>query len=656
MSYLKILFRAYSSLLFIDNFYIGMILFVSTFINYSIGISGLISIISALIFSAIINLKEEFLIKNFYMYNSLLVGMSIGYLFMPSLLSFLLISILSIFTFLLSFALNRIFYNYGIPILSLPFSIVTVFSYLATIKYSNLLTTLIHNNYIFDIQLPILISSFLKALGEIFFLPNNIIGLIIISLLFFNSRIMGFIAIFSFYFGVYIHSLFLGSFNEALVNIYAFNYIITGIALFGIFLIPSIRTFFITLIAILINVILSDSMSVFFNYYNISVFTIPFNITATIILFTLFYIKFNEYNYFPLKNPEESFKNFLRNFFKFKKEYIKIYLPFSGVWNVYQGFNGKWTHKGSWKYAYDFVIKKNGKTYEREGYLLKDYYSFGESILSPVSGYVIACRHDLPDNKIGEVDRVNNWGNYIIFRSNEGYIVEISHLMQYSLLVDIGSYIEIGNIIAKCGNSGYSPEPHIHIQVQKYTLLGSETIPFLFSDYIENKVLYFNKLPKEDSYIENIILNKFFAEKFYFSLDEEYKYQDENENLSSWIVKMNDFSEFYFEDQSHNKLFFYNSYKEIIFYKYIGKKSLLKEIYGFIQRIPFTNKKLSFLDYNIKDSFIYLGIFNKKLLLRNINYNITENKIFSKYGEIEFDPYIKGFKNINIKNKKYRRV
>jgi len=106
------------------------------------------------------------------------------------------------------------------------------------------------------------------------------------------------------------------------------------------------------------------------------------------------------------------------------------------------------------------VIKKEGKTYKDEGHFLEDYYAFGKDVISPINGYIIAIKSDLPDNFIGNVDRLNNWG-------------------------------KMGQIIAKCGNSGYSPEPHIHIQVQKYAVLGSETIPFTFIDYIENGKLYY---------------------------------------------------------------------------------------------------------------------------------------------------------------------
>jgi hypothetical protein len=116
---------------------------------------------------------------------------------------------------------------------------------------------------------------------------------------------------------------------------------------------------------------------------------------------------------------------FLSNIYRFGGNDIKVNLPFNGKWSVYQAFDGKWTHKGKWRYAYDFVIKKDNKTYQNDGLYLEDYYAFGQSVVSPINGYIVAKRDDLVDNFIGDVDRVNNWGNYIIIKSDYGYFVEI---------------------------------------------------------------------------------------------------------------------------------------------------------------------------------------------------------------------------------------
>jgi len=660
---IKIFLRAYSSLLFLDSIYVGGLLVVISFLNISVAISGMVAIVAALLFAHLINIKDEYLLKGFYIYNSLLAGMGVGYLFAPTPLSLLFVAVLSIFTFLLSFMLNRVMGNYGIPILSFPFAIVTIFSYLASLKYSTLFSTLINKNAIFDIDLPIVLSSFLKSLGTIFFLPNNIAGLVIALILLFYSRVMFIIAVVGFYFGIFVHSMFLGSLTQAYHDVYAFNYIITAVALCGIFLLPTFRNFIISLIAVIVTVILADAMNIFFNYYAITVFTIPFNITVTVFIFMLYLIGYKGFNYTKLGTPEESLSYYLSNIFRFASNKIKISLPFSGTWSVYQGFDGEWTHKGLWRYAYDFVIKKGDTTFANDGYYLEDYYCFGESILSPVQGYVVACRHDLVDNQIGTVDKVNNWGNYIIIKTDNGLFVEISHLMQFSLTVDIGTYVQLNQVIAKCGNSGYSPQPHIHIQVQKFAVLGSQTLEFCFSEFIKDNKIIFNNLPLLNEDIKSMIINPAFAEKLSFALDEVYIYDVYKDNtlISKYkiVVKMNDFGEFYFEDEMKNKLYFHTSINQFYYYKYIGTKSYLKNMYQISPKIPLSTTKVIYGDYlsydlvqsNYKKLFAQiLATINQNFYMKKYNYILDNNMIKSNFGIAEFDLYKKGFKEITFNN------
>jgi len=658
--HLKLFFRAYSNLIFIDNYKIGLILFIVSFINFSVAVSGIIAVVASLLFAHFIKIKEEFLFGGFYIYNSLLVGMGVGYLFYPTLLTSFFIAVLSIFTFVFSYMLNKIFIYYKLPILSLPFSFITIFSYLAMLKYSSFYSNLINKATIFDIDLPLIISSFFKALGTIIFLPNNIAGIIIALILLYHSRIMFFVAISGFYFGVFLHSLLISSLNEALVDVYSFNYIITAIALCGIFLLPTIKNYIISMIAVIVSVILSDSMNVFFNHFGITVFTLPFNLTVIGFVFILGLIGYEEFNYYPQSSPENSISFYLNNIFRFASNKIKIALPFSGEWQVYQGFNGKWTHKGDFAQAYDFIIKKNNKSYANNGYYLSDYYAFGQNVLAPVNGYIVDLRNDLEDNIIGSVDRINNWGNFIIIKSDFGFFVKICHLMQYSITKKIGEYVKIGEILAKCGNSGYSPEPHIHIQVQYSGILGAKTAPFVFDMYEKENFVLFNSLPKENENINSIIVNKFFADKFAFSLDEEYFYDvyKNNKKIASYFfkVKMNSLGEFYFYDKDWNKLYFYTYSNLFYFYKYEGKNSYLLNLFKLASKIPLTTKKIKYSDFLPRELFRnkwywFYGIisfFNKKFLLIKNEYELNQSYLKSKFGKVTFDKYNKGFKTIEF--------
>ncbi len=661
MSRLYFIFKAYYSILFLRSNLFGFFLLLLSFLLPSVGFLGLVAIVATIIFVELIKMREIYLKHGFYLYNSLLVGMGVGFYFQITLSTIFVTILLAILTFLLSFALSKVFAKYYLPILSLPFALSSMLFYLASLKYTNLVSNILHRTVLFDISLPF--SPFFKALGEIVFLPFNLAGLFIAIFLFFHSRILLFMAIVGFWVGVWVHAIFV-PFEEALYSPYNFNFILIAMALGGFFLIANIKNYLLSLIAVALSVILIDSMEVFFNTFALPVFTMPFNIVTILMLFLLVSIGYKYYNANPKESPEHSLSAFLANYYRFLSDKIKIHLPFQGTWDVYQGFDGDWTHKGLWRWAYDFVIKKEGKSYKNDGLFLQDYYAFGKEIVAPIDGVVVDLRDDLPDNPIGIVDRVNNWGNYIIIKSNFGYFVEISHLMQNSIKVKVGDFIQIGDIIGKCGNSGYSPEPHIHIQVQKYATLGSETLSFCFVDYIqENKLIYY-QTPKKNEKITATLLDKGLRLHLNFILDDCMKFKDQDSNEYKIKVQMNDLGEFYFSD-GKNRLFFALDSKLFYFYRYEGNRSYLQELFKIAPKIPLIIQEVAYEDIlpmelrfnKIKAAFIefflsfYYKLYNKKIVLYKKRLEVA-----SENGKVGFSFYEKGFSYIEGKNFQLKRI
>lgn len=56
-------------------------------------------------------------------------------------------------------------------------------------------------------------------------------------------------------------------------------------------------------------------------------------------------------------------------------------------------------------------------------------------------------------------------GNYITINHGDGTFSLIAHLKRDSVKVKVGSAVEAGDVIAECGNSGNSSEPHVHAQL-----------------------------------------------------------------------------------------------------------------------------------------------------------------------------------------------
>ncbi|ASG67354.1 hypothetical protein fh0823_26660 [Francisella halioticida] len=327
---LKNFLKPYSSILFLDSQLIFLVVALSLFINPSMTLCGIIAILANIIFIKIINISNNNLIKHdSYDCNALLVGLSIGYLLPLSITTICLVATLTVLTFITCYIFAKIFNNYQLPILSLPFSIVAITIYIASIKFLGPNNHLLKDLTSFDINLPIAINSFLKVLGSIFFLPSNIVGLIILFVIFISSRIMFFTAIFSYFFGIYFEFILSGSFSLALNDLYAFNYILTGIALYGIFLVPTFRSLLITLFAIASTVIVTNTFEIILNYYATPVFTLPFSIVTIAFVFTLKSLGYNDINYTIKSTPEKSFLSYLNRIYRFGQA-PKISLPFSG--------------------------------------------------------------------------------------------------------------------------------------------------------------------------------------------------------------------------------------------------------------------------------------------------------------------------------------
>jgi len=155
---------------------------------------------------------------------------------------------------------------------------------------------------------------------------------------------------------------------------------------------------------------------------------------------------------------------------------VKYSLPFKDSWTVVNGgVDKKFSH--SWsiptqRYAYDFLIlDENGKSCAGDGKLVDDYYCYDKEVLAPADGEVIEAISGYPDSLIlgnGQVDcsARDIRGNHILIRHAEGEYSLLAHLQPDSIIVKIGDNVKRGQIIARCGNSGNSSEPHLHFQLQ----------------------------------------------------------------------------------------------------------------------------------------------------------------------------------------------
>ncbi len=177
------------------------------------------------------------------------------------------------------------------------------------------------------------------------------------------------------------------------------------------------------------------------------------------------------------------------------------------------------THLGDWGKALDFVITDEGEsTCFGRCEQKEDFYCYNKPVLAPADGYVYTISNIAGDNEINQVDTRKNWGNTIIINHLNGLYTQISHLKKDSFKVRTGDFVTKGTVVAACGNSGRSPEPHLHFQVQLTPEIGAVTYPYpigyFFEKEKEKQVLRIGEVPQENSTAWNVVASGLLLDAF----------------------------------------------------------------------------------------------------------------------------------------------
>lgn len=146
-------------------------------------------------------------------------------------------------------------------------------------------------------------------------------------------------------------------------------------------------------------------------------------------------------------------------------------LPFGGTWTVWWGGPTLWQNvhatTAEQRFAVDFFVVKDGRTFSGEGTKNEDYLAWGRPVLAPAAGTVVAAQDGRPDGRPGYVDAAAEPpGNYVVLDHGNGEYSCLLHLQNGSIAVKPGAKVKAGDPIAKTGSSGRTPEPVLHVHLQ----------------------------------------------------------------------------------------------------------------------------------------------------------------------------------------------
>lgn len=569
-----------------------------TLLNLHVGLAGLLAVLAAFAFARLIRMDRAFLESGYYTYNPLLVGLSLGHLFQFTPLTAFLVIAAGILTLLVTISLAHIFLTYlRLPILSLPFVVVSTIAYMASLRYSNLLHNaaplppLLTDTF----GLPAWAAGFFRAWGALLFTPSVLVGALFSLIVLGRSRILFLLGVVGYFVGATMRRFMLGSPTQAYEDLLNFNFILIAMAVGGVFMVPSARSYLIAAIAVAISTLVMDAITGFWSYSGIPAFTLPFNLVCLGVIYVLGLVGDAHIARRIGRTPEETLDDYLATRLRYPGSERTLLPPFAGRWTVWQGFDGQWTHKGAWRCAYDFVITDDaGRTYANDGKKPEDFYCFNKPVLAPVRGRVVQVVSDLPDNPVGQPDKVNNWGKLVVIQDPRGFHVALSHFAQNSLRVKAGDWLERGAVLGRCGNSGYSPEPHIHVQAQLPDTPGAASVPFSFVSYAEAGVYHANDLPGEGRPVEPLYVNKRLDSLMNFALDEEYCFHvrrgEHDLGELRLRVKMALDGTFYF-DSGRGMLLFGKHEGTFYFYRTTGDDPRLRPLMLALPRLPLAHRE-----------------------------------------------------------------
>ncbi len=612
---IKGLLRSYSAIFFIPDARIGSVFLLTSLWFTNTGLAGLMAAVTGTLTARVMQFTDTQ--SGLYTYNSLLVGLALGASYKLDERLMLLICLAAILTVFVTVAIADVLWRFErLPALSLPFVLVAFSMIFAAHGYGglhkNLLSFMPINSFFNE-----LVDPFLISLSSIFFIPHPALGLIFFIGILLVSRYLAFLAVSGYFVGHTLYHNLSGLPFSTLTDWAGFNFTLTAMSLGGVFMVPGVRSFLCAMLGAALAAILTTSIQTYLSIFDLPVMAMPFLLITLTLLTALNKRVTGAAPFLLLDRPDLPEASLERSRLSLVRggQYnsIPVYAPFFGEWVVYQGFNGRHTHHPPWQHALDFLILHEERSFRNSGAKLEDYYCFGVPVVSPVYGTVVRCISNQIDNIPGEINTQQNWGNLVLISLYNQCYVLLCHLKQHSLEVVEGQIVKPGQIIACCGNSGRSPQPHLHLHIQKGASLNSPTVPFHLTQVItvdkaETKFFKFYSRPVENQRVSFPTPNPYLKAALHLPVGKQLYYrfrinnQDWQSRIVTVVVTVN--GQFRLKICSGSDVAFTETDQMIAFYDRRGNHDLFLDLFVLCLGVtPFGEKTLSWEDQPSRQLF-----------------------------------------------------
>lgn len=197
---------------------------------------------------------------------------------------------------------------------------------------------------------------------------------------------------------------------------------------------------------------------------------------------------------------------------------LQLQYPFTGRWQVRNSPADRVPSHGTTRFglshAIDFVpVGDDGRTapYTLTSFFTREppeaFPGFGRPVLAPAAGTVVGVHGSAPDHAsfrglpsvgyaLTQRRRLESgWlaviGNHVLIEvsprpgevspAGRAAVVALCHLQRDSITVRVGQRLGPGEVVGRCGNSGNSTEPHLHLHaVAGRDLMHADAVPITF--------------------------------------------------------------------------------------------------------------------------------------------------------------------------------
>jgi urea transporter len=422
-----------------------------------------------------------------YGYNALLCGIAIAREYTGTPAAFGFAVALGVSSVLVTAALGALAGYVGfIPVLSIPFVVTSwlaigVAQHLPLLGVAPVIDT-------WATGLPPLLALTLQSFGGFLLLPNVLAGAFVLAALSLHSRISMLLATSAALLVLVLLQFTQAPLAEAMLQGIACSAALAAVTVGGLWLVPSRGSSLVALGTALLAAFFALGLAAPLTRLGLSLSFVPFNAAAILVLSAL---RERAANHgprladFAADTPEQSLLNHVAQQ-PHADAGLRLHLPFYGAWACTQGVDGAYTHRGILRHAYDFEMYggSDSALCGSAGSRVEDYHCFGQPVLAAADGTVVAVESYVPNNAVGEDNSQKPWGNYVTLQHAGSVYSLVAHLAPGSVVVYPGQFVPRGTVLGYCGNSGRSPRPHLHFQLQTTAQLGSPTLPCRFSDVV----------------------------------------------------------------------------------------------------------------------------------------------------------------------------